>query len=159
MADLIITIDGPAGSGKSTVARLLAEKLGASFLDTGAMYRAMTLKALKARITVEEEEKLVEMVNETILTVKKDEKRGMRIWVDGEEVTDKIRTEEVTNNIWWVCKVKEVRDKAKRMQRELGSDGKIVVEGRDIGTVVFPNAPYKFYSSKQDQIRYGAYQA
>ncbi len=143
--NIIITIDGPAGAGKTTVAKEVAKRLGFLYLDTGAMYRAMTLKALKERITVEEEEKLVEMVKETILTVKKDEKKGMRIWVDGEEVTDKIRTEEVTNNIWWVCRVKEVRDKAKRMQREIGSDGRIVVEGRDIGTVVFPDAPYKFY--------------
>jgi cytidylate kinase len=142
---VIITIDGPAGAGKTTVAKEVAKRLGFLYLDTGAMYRAMTLKALKAKITPEEKERLVEMVNETILTVKKDKNKGMRIWTDGEEVTDKIRTEEVTNNIWWVCKVKEVRDKAKRMQRELGFYGKIVVEGRDIGTVIFPDAPYKFY--------------
>ena len=141
----IITIDGPAGAGKTTVAKEVAKRLGFLYLDTGAMYRAMTLKALKAKITPEEKERLVEMVNETILIVKKDEKKGMRLWVDGEEVTDKIRTEKVTNNIWWVCRVKEVRNKAKRIQREIGSDGNIVVEGRDIGTVVFPKAPYKFY--------------
>jgi cytidylate kinase len=142
---IIITIDGPAGAGKTTVAKAVAKRLGFLYLDTGAMYRAMTLKALKARITAEEKERLVEMVNETILIVKKDEKKGMRIWTDGQEVTDKIRTEEVTNNIWWVCKVKEVRNKAKRMQKDIGSDGRIVVEGRDIGTVIFPDAPYKFY--------------
>ena len=142
---IIITIDGPAGAGKTTVAKEVAKRLGFLYLDTGAMYRAMTLKALDEGITVKEEEKLVQMVNETILIAKKDEKKGMRIWMDGKEVTDEIRTEEVTNNIWWVCKVKEVRDKARRMQREIGSDGRIVVEGRDIGTVVFPDAPYKFY--------------
>lgn len=143
--NIIITIDGPAGAGKTTVAKEVAKRLGFLYLDTGAMYRAITLKALNEGITVEEEEKLVEMIKETILIAKKDEKKGMRIWVDGEEVTDKIRTEEVTNNIWWVCRVKAVREKMKKLQREIGSDGKIVVEGRDIGTVVFPKAPYKFY--------------
>ena len=143
--NIIITIDGPAGAGKTTVAKEVAKRLGFLYLDTGAMYRAITLKALNEGITVEKEEKLVEMIKETILIAKKDEKKGMRIWVDGEEVTDKIRTEEVTNNIWWVCRVKAVREKMKKLQREIGSDGKIVVEGRDIGTVVFPKAPYKFY--------------
>lgn len=142
---IIITIDGPAGAGKTTVAKEVAKRLRFLYLDTGAIYRAMTLKALNEGITSDKEEKLIEMVNETILIVKKDEKKGMRIWTDGEEVTDQIRTEEVTNNIWWVCRVKKVRDKAKRMQKEIGSDGKVVVEGRDIGTVVFPDAPYKFY--------------
>ncbi|MBU0533803.1 MAG: (d)CMP kinase [Candidatus Omnitrophica bacterium] len=141
----IITIDGPAGAGKTTIAKEVAKRLGFLYLDTGAMYRALTLKALTEGITVEEEEKLVEMVKETILIAKKDDKKGMRIWVDGEEVTDKIRTEEVTNNIWWVCRVKDVRKKMKKLQREIGSSGGIVVEGRDIGTVVFPKAPFKFY--------------
>ncbi|MBU1766925.1 MAG: (d)CMP kinase, partial [Candidatus Omnitrophica bacterium] len=139
------TIDGPAGAGKTTIAKEVAKRLGFLYLDTGAMYRALTLKALTEGITVEEEEKLVEMVKETILIAKKDDKKGMRIWVDGEEVTDKIRTEEVTNNIWWVCRVKDVRKKMKKLQREIGSSGGIVVEGRDIGTVVFPKAPFKFY--------------
>jgi cytidylate kinase len=142
---MIITIDGPAGAGKTTVAKEVAKRLGFLYLDTGAMYRAMTLKALNEGVTVEEKEKLVEMTKETILIVKKDEKKGMRLWLDGEEVTDKIRTEEVTNNIWWVCRVKEVRKKMKRIQREIGANGRIVVEGRDIGTVIFPDAPYKFY--------------
>ncbi len=150
----IITIDGPAGAGKTTVAKEVAKRLGFLYLDTGAMYRAMTLKALTEGITEKDKKRLIEMVKETILIVKKpsqqdlaggDDKKGMRLWVDGEEVTDKIRTEEVTNNIWWVCKNKEVRNKMKKMQRQVGSDGGIVVEGRDIGTVVFPNAPYKFY--------------
>lgn len=141
----IIAIDGPAGAGKTTIAKEVAKRLGFLYLDTGAMYRALTLKALTEGITVEEEEKLVEMVKETILIAKKDDKKGMRIWVDGEEVTDKIRTEEVTNNIWWVCRVKDVRKKMKKLQREIGSSGGIVVEGRDIGTVVFPKAPFKFY--------------
>lgn len=141
----IITIDGPAGAGKTTIAKEVAKRLGLLYLDTGAMYRALTLKALTEGITAKEEEKLVEMVKETILIAKKDDKKGMRIWVDGEEVTDKIRTEEVTNNIWWVCRVKDVRKKMKKLQREIGSSGGIVVEGRDIGTVIFPKAPYKFY--------------
>lgn len=186
--NLIVTIDGPAGAGKTTIAKEVAKRLGFFYLDTGAMYRALTLKALTEGITVEDKEKLVEMVKETILIAKKPSQQdlagrparqsspatktmagksggdtikdvsatdtladspasraGMRIWVDGEEVTDKIRTEEVTNNIWWVCRVKDVRKKMKKLQREIGSSGRIVVEGRDIGTVVFPKAPFKFY--------------
>ena len=143
--NIIITIDGPAGAGKTTVAKEVAKRLGLLYLDTGAMYRAMTFKALDAGITVEEEEKLVALANETNLSVMKDDVKGMRIWLDGKEVTDEIRTEEVTNNVWWVSKVKEVREKMKNMQRQVGSSGGIVVEGRDIGTVVFPDAPYKFY--------------
>ncbi len=143
--NVIITIDGPAGAGKTTVAKEVAKRLGLLYLDTGAMYRAMTLKALNEKIRVEDEKKLIDVSNETNLSVMKDEQKGMRIWLDGKEVTDEIRTEEVTNNIWWVCKVKDVREKMKNMQRQVGSNGGIVVEGRDIGTVVFPDAPYKFY--------------
>jgi len=173
MNNIIVTIDGPAGSGKTTVAKEVAKRLGFLYLDTGAMYRAMTLKALNKKIQEEDEKKLVEMVKETNLSVMKpatttqagrpvkQDRKGksatpatadkpasgvsMRIWLDGEEVTDKIRTEEVTNNVWWVCKVKEVREKMKNIQRQVGSNGEIVVEGRDIGTVIFPDAPYKFY--------------
>ena len=165
---IIITIDGPAGSGKTSVAKEVAKRLGLLYLDTGAMYRAMTLKALTAGITSEQEDKLIEMAQRTDLRVGKPANVSMagepirqssltrqrssggsggvmRIWLDGKEVTDKIRTEEVTNNIWWVCRVKAVREKMKKIQREIGSRGGIVIEGRDIGTVIFPDAPFKFY--------------
>ena len=143
--NIIITIDGPAGAGKTTVAKEVAKRLKFLYLDTGAMYRAMTLKALNEGINSEKIDKLIEMVGRTSLRVAAPAKENMRIWTDGEEVTDKIRTEEVTKNIWWVCRVKEVREKMKKIQREIGSKGGIVVEGRDIGTVIFPDAPYKFY--------------
>lgn len=141
----IITIDGPAGAGKTTVAKEVAKRLRFLYLDTGAMYRAMTLKALKEGINSGTIDKLIEMTQNTDLRVEKSDENGMRIWTDGEEVTDKIRTEEVTKNIWWVCRVKEVREKLKKIQREIGSQNNIVMEGRDIGTVIFPDAPYKFY--------------
>lgn len=141
----IITIDGPAGAGKTTVAKEVAKRLGFLYLDTGAMYRAMTLKALTEGITSETIDKLIEITARTELKVEKSDETGMRIWLDGEEVTGKIRTEEVTNNIWWVCRVKEVREKMKDIQRQVGAKGNIVVEGRDIGTVIFPDAPYKLY--------------
>ncbi|MDD5454904.1 MAG: (d)CMP kinase [Candidatus Ratteibacteria bacterium] len=150
----IITIDGPAGSGKTTAAKEVARRLGFLYLDTGAMYRAMTLKALNKKFTEKEKKEVASILKETKLSVMKpsqddsaggDEQKGMRIWLDGEEITDKIRTEEVTNNVWWVCNIKEVREEMKKLQQGIGANGEIVVEGRDIGTVVFPDAAYKFY--------------
>jgi cytidylate kinase len=145
MANLIITIDGPAASGKSTVARLLAEKLGAGFLDTGAMYRAVTLAATRAGIDMSDEEKLLEVLDnkEFQFTIKKSK---IAVFIDGVDVTEQIRVPEITANARYIASSAKVREKLVQMQRQIVSgEDKIVTEGRDQGTVAFPNADIKFF--------------
>ncbi len=145
MANLIITIDGPAASGKSTAARLLAERLGASFLDTGAMYRAVTLAATRAGIDISDEEKLLEILDnkEFQFNVRKGE---MTVFIDGVDVTEQIRGPEITANARYIASPAKVREKLVQMQRQIVSaEDKIVTEGRDQGTVAFPNADIKFF--------------
>jgi cytidylate kinase len=146
---LIVTIDGPAASGKSTVARLLAERLGASFLDTGAMYRAVTLAAMQAGVNMNDQEKLLEILGERKFqfAVKKNK---MMVSIDGVDVTEKIRAPEVTANAKHIACAPKVREKLVEIQRQFASgEDKIVTEGRDQGTVAFPNADIKFYLTAQ----------
>ena len=131
----IIAIDGPAGSGKSTVAKELAQKLGFLYVDTGAMYRALTLKAMRKGVSFDDKKALIEL------------SRDMDIEsIQTKDVSDKIRTMDVTKNVKFVASVKGVRDNMVKLQRKLGAAGfGAVLEGRDIGTVVFPDASHKFY--------------
>lgn len=140
----IITIDGPAGAGKSTVAKRLAQKLNLSYLDTGAMYRALTLKAIQQNINLEDEEAIVAMTQQTNIDL---ENHGshFRVMLDGKDVSEDIRTLEVTNKTFYVAQKPRVRAIMVEWQRILGSKKSIVVEGRDVGTVVFPQANKKFY--------------
>jgi cytidylate kinase len=145
MADLIVTIDGPAASGKSTVARMLAERLGASFLDTGAMYRAVTLAAMRAGVDISNEEELhgVLETSEFQFTAKKNK---MTVSIDGADVTEQIRSPEVTANSKYIASAPKVRTRLVEMQRQFAAgEEKIVTEGRDQGTVAFPNADIKIY--------------
>lgn len=145
MAKLIVTIDGPAGSGKSTVGRLLAEKLNASFLDTGAMYRAVTLAAMNAGIDMTDEQKLLDVFDnsEFEFTAKKE---VMAVRIDGVDVTAQLRSPEVTANSRYIASAKKVREKLVQMQRDFAAgEEKVVTEGRDQGTVAFPDANAKFY--------------
>ena len=145
MANLIITIDGPAASGKSTVARLLAEKLGASFLDTGAMYRAVTLAAMQAGVDMSDEEKLLEVLETGKFQFAVKEGK-MTVCIDGVDITEQIREPKVTANARYIASAAKLREKLVRMQREFAAgEGKIVTEGRDQGTVAFPDADIKFY--------------
>lgn len=145
MANLIITIDGPAASGKSTVARLLAERLGASFLDTGAMYRAVTLAAMKAGVDMENGEQLLGVLESREFQFAA-RKNKMTVSIDGVDVTGQIRGPEVTANARYIASAGEVREKLVRMQRQFAAgEEKIVAEGRDQGTVVFPDADVKFF--------------
>jgi cytidylate kinase len=145
MAGLIITIDGPAASGKSTAARLLAEKLGASFLDTGAMYRAVTLAAMQKGVNLNSEDELLVIFQKS--RFKFDIKEGkMVVSIDGADVMEQIRRPEVTANAKYVAKVPKVREKLVEMQRQFAADHeRIITEGRDQGTVVFPDADVKFF--------------
>lgn len=145
MANLVITIDGPAASGKSTVARLLAEKLGASFLDTGAMYRAVTLAALDAGVDMADEDKLLSILEDRAFEVTA-KKGKMTVCIDGVDVTEQIRSPEVTANARYIASAAKLREKLVKMQRQFAAgQAQIVTEGRDQGTVAFPDADIKFY--------------
>jgi CMP/dCMP kinase len=147
MAGLIVTIDGPAASGKSTAARLLAEKLGASFLDTGAMYRAVTLAAMQEGVNLNSEDELLAVLQTS--RFKFGIKEGkMTISIDGADATEQIRRPDVTANARYIAKAPKVREKLVEMQRQFAADQKrIITEGRDQGTVAFPDADVKFFLS------------
>lgn len=143
-AGLVIAIDGPSGAGKSTTARLLAERLGYIYIDTGAMYRAVGWKAKREGIDPADEEKLADLCRRTEVTIKKDN-NDPRFYVDGQDVSSEIRTPEMGLMASAVSKSPAVRTRLLALQRELGSNGGVVMDGRDIGTVVFPDADVKFF--------------
>ena len=145
MAGLIVTIDGPAASGKSTVARLLADKLGASFLDTGAMYRAVTLEAMKAGVDLNNQEELLSVLQKHQFRFSVRDGR-MQISIDAVDVTEMIRNPQVTAIAKYIAAAPMVREKLVQMQRQFAADRrKIVTEGRDQGTVAFADADVKFF--------------
>jgi len=145
MADLTITIDGPAASGKSTVARLLAEKLNASFLDTGAMYRAVTLAAMQAGVDLKDQQKLLDIVRDCEIEFSTADDRTT-VCLDNVDVTDHIRDPEVTANARYIAGAPDVRAELVRMQRQFAAGReKVVTEGRDQGTVAFADADVKFF--------------
>lgn len=147
---IIIAIDGPAGAGKSTTAKLLAEKLNYKYIDTGAMYRAVTLYALRNSIEPNQTEKLVEMVKGMQFQF---ENNGSKLFVNSENVSEAIRNPEVSNRVSEYSKVAEVREILVQKQREIGAEGGIVMEGRDITTAVFPNAELKIFLTADLDIR------
>lgn len=140
----IITIDGPAGAGKSTVAKKLAERLGYAYLDTGAMYRALTLKAIRLAIDMHDEAKLTQMAQDTKLDLTYQDGKS-KVSLDGTDVTEEIRSKEVTDMIGFISNSEPVRALMVEWQRKYSEQENLVVEGRDVGTVVFPQAQYKFY--------------
>lgn len=143
-----VAIDGPAGSGKSTVSRLVAESLGYVYIDTGAMYRALTLKAMRECLDLGDEEGLVRLSENFDLDMVKSEEPQHTICVimDGEDVSEDIRRPDVTANVKYVARISGVRKNLVRMQKDLAvSSGGAVMEGRDITTVVLPDAAHKFY--------------
>ena len=141
---LVIAIDGPSGAGKSTAARRLAERLGYIYIDTGAMYRAIGWKAKREGIDPADEAKLADLCGRTEVTIKKDNS-DPRFSVNGIDVTGEIRTPEMGMMASAVSKSPAVRARLLTFQRELGRGGGVVMDGRDIGTVVFPDADVKFY--------------
>lgn len=144
MSRLIVAIDGPAGAGKSTVARMVASRLGLLFLDTGAMYRAVTWKAMAQGVPLEDEAAMTRLARESRIELLPAD-GGDRVILDGAEVTGAIRSPEVTRHVSQVAAHAGVREVLVERQRELGKDGGVVAEGRDIGTVVFPQAPVKIF--------------
>jgi cytidylate kinase len=145
MAKLVITIDGPAGSGKSSAAKLLAARIGAAFLDTGAMYRAATLAAMQNRCDLKDIKQLEKIIDDT--NFKFEMKSGqMAVKINGSDVTEEIRDPQVTANVHFIASASSLRERLVRMQREIAAEHeKIVTEGRDQGTVAFPDAEFKFF--------------
>jgi len=140
----IIAIDGPAGAGKSTIAKIVAKKLGYTYIDTGAMYRAITWQVMANRIGFKDRDKIVELTKKTEINFKRTDDR-LKIFIDGRDVTEDIRSSDVTQKTNIIASIPGVRDILRTKQRQMGKNGGIVMEGRDIGTYVFPDAEKKFY--------------
>lgn len=137
---MIVAIDGPAGAGKSTVARTLASRLGFRYLDTGAMYRALTWLALEESLDLEDGQGLGDLARDHPISFE-----GDQVWIHGDDVTEAIRGASVDRVVSMVARHPEVRDVMRERQRELAQQGDAVIEGRDIGTVVCPDAEVKVY--------------
>ena len=151
MNKIKIAIDGPAGSGKTTTAKIVAEKLGYIYIDTGAMYRAVTLAWLRSGKELNEDN-LCKLINEITVDIK-NSANGQRTFLNSLDVSEDIRLPEVTKNVSPVSAVACVREKLVAMQRALGKDGAVVLDGRDIGTVVFPDAELKIFLIADENAR------
>ena len=139
-----IALDGPAGAGKSTIAKIIAKRLGLPYLDTGAMYRAMALCALSEGVSLTDAGKVDELLNRTDIQVVY-EPDGQHVLVNGEDVTGRLREEEIGKGASLISKLRCVRDKLAGMQRDIAHETHAVLDGREIGTFVIPETPYKFY--------------
>ncbi|WP_416197957.1 MAG: (d)CMP kinase [Sporanaerobacter sp.] len=135
-----IAIDGPAGAGKSTIAKIVASRLGIDYIDTGAMYRAFTYKLLCKNINFNDKRAVLKELDSTLIDF-----RENHIYLDGKIVDKQIRDNIINQNVSYIAKIKEIRDGMVRIQRNIAQDKSIVMDGRDIGTVVLPNADYKFF--------------
>jgi CMP/dCMP kinase len=149
---LIIAIDGPSAAGKSTLAKRLAKELGFTYLDTGAMYRALALKLLREGIDIGNDEMLTKLIGRTVIDLLEDEGE-LHVLLDGEDVSELIRNPEVSQMASKASALKTVRQWMLVLQRALGQRGDVVAEGRDIGTVVFPDAEVKIYLDASTQER------
>lgn len=143
-----IALDGPSGSGKSTIAKLLAGVLGINYLDTGAMYRAITLKILDSEVDLKDKEKIKQILNNTDLSYKEN-----TLYIDNKAVGSEIRTDRVTKNVSLISSYDFVREKLVNMQREIASSTSSILDGRDIGTVVLKDADYKIFLTASPEIR------
>ena len=159
MPKLTIAIDGPAGSGKSSVARRVAAMLGYLYLDSGAMYRALALKALRCQVSLRDEPRLAELANQTHIELKapnaEQEAAGAKncVFLDGADVTLEVRTAEVAQAASRLATIAKVREVLVAEQQRAGAGGGVVMEGRDIGTVVFPKAELKIFLDASPEVR------
>ena len=149
---LIIAIDGPAASGKSTTAQLLAEKLGYVYIDTGAMYRACALKAKKMGIDINDEESIRELLDDIDIRIENHNSKN-RIFLDGEDVSEDIRADDISALASAISAIPAVRYKMVELQRKMGEKGGVILDGRDIGTFVFPTAEVKFFLTASPEVR------
>ena len=137
----IIAIDGPSGSGKGTIAKAVAKKLDYTYIDTGAMYRCVSLMSLRKNLKETDEKEIVDLLKDADIKLTNEGK----VYLNGEDVSDKIRTMEVTHRVSKISSIIALREVMREKQREFAKDNSIVMEGRDITTEVFPDADYKFY--------------
>ncbi|NQU19417.1 (d)CMP kinase [bacterium] len=142
--DIIIAVDGPAGAGKSTVTKLVAKKLRFLYIDTGALYRALTLKAKRLNLNLKNKKVITALIKKTDIKLIYN-KNLLKVKLDNYDVTKEIRKLYITDGVSEVAKIKEVRQIMTELQRKLAKNNNSILEGRDIGTVVFPNANFKFY--------------
>lgn len=147
MKNLVIAVDGPAGAGKSTIAKIVADKMNINYIDTGSMYRAITYKVLQSGIDINNENEVIEIAKKSDIDFKDN-----NIYLDGKILKEEIRTPEVSHNVSNVAQIKDVRHLMVDVQRDIGNKSSVILDGRDIGSYVFPNADYKFFlvaSSKE----------
>lgn len=140
MKNLIIAVDGPAGSGKSTISKMIADMYNFTYIDTGAMYRILTLYLLENKISIEDEEKIKKALNKIKIDM-----NNNKFYLNGQDVTEEIRTEIINENVSNVARKKIIRDNMVALQRKIGEGKNCILDGRDIGTVVFPNAQIKIF--------------
>ena len=148
MENLVIAIDGPAGAGKSTISKLIAKNLGINYIDTGAMYRAITYKCIKEDIDVNDIQRVVDLCSRTDVDFVDN-----YIYLDGQRLNEEIRTLEVCSRVSDVAKIPQVREFLLEKQREIGKRSDVILDGRDVGTHIFPDAKYKFFLNASAQER------
>lgn len=146
----VVAIDGPAGTGKGTVTKLVAEKLGFVTIDTGAMYRCVTLEVLRKGISASNTEEIEKILKNLSIEMKK-VNGEQKVYLNGREVTKQIRTTEVDKNVSEISAISLVREKITPLQRKMGENENVIMEGRDIGTVVFPDADVKIFLDASDE--------
>lgn len=149
---MIVAIDGPAGTGKGTIASLISKRLGFTYIDTGAMYRCIALKMLNNNIQLNDMEKIQKLLDETKIEFMNFADK-QHVFLDDEDVTEEIRTLRVNDIVSQVSAIVEIRKKLVEMQQKFGEEQNVVMEGRDITTVVFPNADVKIYLTAEPEIR------
>ncbi len=149
---MIIAVDGPAGSGKGTVTKRIEKELGFLNLDTGATYRCVALQVLRENVSLKDEEEIIKIANDIDIKINNTGDKDI-ILLNGEDVSKEIRTKEVTSIVSQVSSIIPVREKMVEVQRKLANGKNVIVEGRDIGTVVFPNADIKIYLDASEEIR------
>lgn len=148
MENLVIAIDGPAGAGKSTISKLIAKNLGINYIDTGAMYRAITYKCIKEDIDVNDIQRVVDLCSRTDVDFVDN-----NIYLDGQRLDEEIRTLQVSSRVSDVAKIPQVREFLLEKQREIGKRSDVILDGRDVGTHIFPDAKYKFFLNASAQER------
>lgn len=145
---LRVAIDGPGGTGKSTIAKAVAEKLGLEYIDTGAMYRSIALKSVRLSVPVDDEPKVIEMLADTVIDF-----NDNKVYLDGEDVSGQIRTNEISMAASTISKLGPVRAKVDEVSKRLAATKDVVMEGRDIGTAVIPDAEVKIFMTAAPEIR------
>ncbi|TFB08100.1 (d)CMP kinase [Candidatus Atribacteria bacterium MT.SAG.1] len=154
---LVIAIDGPAAVGKSTMGKIIARELGFLYIDTGAIYRAITWKVLKNNINVYDEDIISNLVSNTYITIKRKNRNSLKgyynIFIDGEDVTEEIRSPKIDQNVSQIAKLPKIRKQLIYLQRKLAKKGNIIIEGRDIGSVILPQADIKLYFTASEEER------